>query len=110
MDLMKQVAEILLNDLAQMLLSQAWKRAYLAVRCIGKSRVEKYRLELADGSLVKTTDPPDDVHSLLYKAFKLRDEAFPEKWYEMRITVFPDKKCAVDFNYDPECLKKSFRD
>ena len=92
--------------------ARPWVRAYLDVRGAptGGSRLEKWRVELAGGEVLRELDVPRGVGYPILQAYDLRDEAFtgPDKWYGVLVTVYPDRRCEVTFDYDPLCVQKDF--
>lgn len=109
-----QIANVLLVATQEEMGGDTWDLAFLDVRgsATSQSLSEKYRIKRADGSLINTLDSPDDLMLPLREVFNLRDEVCPDKkWYGLLVTVFPDKKCEVEFNYDPNCKNdKTFYD
>lgn len=65
-------------------------------------------MQLADGSWLTNISPPRGSATLSFEAFDLRTAELPEKdwWYGVLVTVYPDGRCEVKFDYDPDCLSK----
>ena len=66
------------------------------------------RVQLKDGTWLTDIDPPRGSAVLSLEAFDLRTAELPEKerWYGVLVTVYPDGRCEVAFDYDPDCLSK----
>ena len=46
---------------------------------------------------------PTEVLTLFAELWNLRDTAFPDRWYGLTITVYPNGKSESAFSYDPDC-------
>jgi hypothetical protein len=117
-DVLKRL-DAILNRIGEMLLASVdsdtegrpWNKAYLDVRGApgGDVRLKKWRVQLADGEILAELDSPRKVTSLVNEAYEARDEAFAEKkWWGLLITVYPDRRCEVSFDYDPNCVSTFF--
>jgi hypothetical protein len=84
-----------------------WTKAYFDSRA-GEddlsSAVGKLRVQMADGTLNKSISTPVSIRKFLMSARDAMSRLFPQRWYGIRITIYPDKRCEVDYNYDPKCL------
>jgi hypothetical protein len=101
-----QIANVLLVAAQEEMGGDPWELAFLDVRgsAISPALLKKYRIARADRRIT-ALNTPDDLIDLLDEAFALRDEGIREKWYGLLVTIYPDKKCEVKFNYDPNCAK-----
>jgi hypothetical protein len=85
-----------------------WKEAYTDTRGgqTGRATVRKFAIQTADGRLDRSHSSPLEVATCMMDAWEARDTlcAGKKRWYGIKITVFPTKKCVVDYNYDPNCL------
>src|SRR5208337_2445380 len=97
---------LLIAEVKREMKQTAWKIAYLDVRssAVGTSRLSKFRVAMPDGSLVSSLSKPARVVLLLSDLWELQQKLFPEKWYGLVLTVYPDGKCETEFNYDPKCI------
>jgi hypothetical protein len=110
-DVLAQIAEILFASIVSDTEGRLWKQAVLDVRGApgGDARLQKWRVQLADGEMLSELDTPIDATPLLTKAFDLRGEGSAEKkWWGLLIAVFPDKRTEVKFDYDPNCVSTFF--
>jgi hypothetical protein len=82
-----------------------WKRAFLDVRCALTEDMQKLkiRVEFPDGDL-HSIRQPYDLSALLTSLQEIKDRSFADKWYGMKLTVFPNGKCETEFDYNPACF------
>ena len=109
----RNIAGYIADGIGVELGKRKWLSAYLDVRSEEEadSRLMKLRIVGGDGKIIKTVDPPPSVHSPLAQIWQEKDEIFPEKWFGLKITVFPDGNCETQINYDPDCVSdRSFFD
>jgi hypothetical protein len=107
-DIMRDMAAILSRGLAASIGEGPVKQAFADIRRADDdpTMISKVRLVRPDGSI---ESPPDDafdkteVLNLFEQLWDLRDTAFPDRWYGLTITVFPDGKSEFEFSYDPDC-------
>ena len=45
-----------------------------------------------------------DVTMGCYLIWAAKDKLFPQKWYGLKMTIFPNGKCEVEYNYDPDSI------
>ncbi len=83
-----------------------WKHAYVDSRSSteGGVYIEKFRIEMEDGSIIKTIKVPMEQCELLYDIWQMKDALFPEKWFGIKITVFPNGQSTTEYNLDPDCM------
>jgi hypothetical protein len=79
-----------------------WIKAYSDLRSTngGKSSIGKFRIRLKDGTEVRSLHSPDAVDLFVQAAWD--GNLFPTKWAGIKITVLPDGKCEVKYNYDSD--------
>lgn len=104
-----QKVAVLLFDFAKVQVRRKpWKKAYIDKRFSNDNSgiaLSKCRIELATGKFIEDIHPPRGSASLCREAFELRS-TLPEKhwWYGVMITVYPDGRSEVAFDYDRDCL------
>jgi hypothetical protein len=106
--IMQDMAAILFRGLAASKGEAPVKQAFADIRRAPDepTMISKVRLVRPDGSI---ESPPrnafdlTEVRNLFRELWDLRDTAFPDRWYGLTITVFPDGKSEFEFNYDPDC-------
>ncbi len=99
-----KLCEALVADLRAKLRDTPWKSGYVDVRwsADGEVRIDKLRVELVDGRTLADLDISDDVDLLLEEAWSVNDGRLSARWYGLLVTAYPDGKCQVRYNYDPE--------
>ncbi len=104
--ILNAIASALMTKVESELKGKPWTAAYLDVRgsAIGTSALEKFRIELPDGSVIATLGPPYETGQMLLKAWKIKDKVFPDKWYGIKVVIYPGGKCQTEFNYDSKCV------
>jgi hypothetical protein len=108
-DIMRDMAAILFRGLAASMGEGPVKQAFADIRRADDDpgMISKVRLVRPDGSIGSPSGydayVPSEVLTLFEELWDLRDTAFPDRWYGLTITVFPDGKSEFDFNYDPDC-------
>jgi hypothetical protein len=108
-DIMRDMAAILFRGLAASMGEAPVKHAFADIRRADDDpgMISKVRLVRPDGSIGSPSGydayVPSEVLTLFEELWDLRDTAFPDRWYGLTITVFPDGKSEFDFNYDPDC-------
>jgi hypothetical protein len=110
-DILNQIGDILLASVESDAEGRPWEKGYLDVRGApgGDARVKKWRVQLAGGEFLTELDSPRKVTVLVNEAFELRDRALADKkWWGLLITVYPDKRFEVSFDYDPNCVSTFF--
>ena len=112
---MREMAAILFRGLAAASMSEASlreapvKHAFADIRRADDdpTMISKARLVRPDGSIEPPPGDdafvPSEVLTLFEELWDLRDTAFPDRWYGLAITLFPDGKSEFAFNYDPDC-------
>lgn len=107
-----EVAAILFDEVRTEMADKAWSSLFYDYRSVasGNTQISKLRIVLPDGELTWLEEPPIEkipVESRLAPFFdklrKIRDTAFADKWYGVKVTIQADGKCKVDFDYDPKC-------
>ena len=108
--LFDEIASVLYEAVQSEMGNQAWKCACVKTlyppEGVGYGGLRKYRIELPDGSL-HGIHTPRETRSLIDDAWVLHRRMFSNIWYGLTITIHPDRKCDVEFNYDPDCLDKN---
>jgi hypothetical protein len=101
-----EVATSLLTQVKDNLQKNNWKVAFLDARepPKGGSGISKFRVELQDGTVIRTFKASGVTIGRFWDAFDIRDALFPKKWYGFTLTIFPDGKHNTEFNYDPDCV------
>ena len=94
------LGEITLANVQEKIGTAGWKVA----RFSDRNNFSKLRVGMPDGSINKGVKTPTsgEFFDLLDEAWSLRDQAFAEKWYGLTISVFPDGKCEVTFDYNED--------
>src|SRR5438094_973887 len=97
--ILKEIANELMRPLKTDYKAVKWQRAILDVRSpvTGGVRNVKFRWEVPSGE----PGDPDysmEVSELLAELWELKDKAFPDKWYGLKITLQPNGKCETEFN------------
>jgi hypothetical protein len=83
-----------------------WRHAVFDARSeSGDAIVSTFQVELEDKTVKYIADIPK-ARIATFKAWRVKDSAFPDKWYGIRITLTPDGECNTVFNYDPECVNE----
>jgi hypothetical protein len=96
-----------LEDKKWRLKDPTWTSAYLEWKGgahVDDPRIGKFRVVLANGKLFAKLDPPLEASDAVGRIWKIKDKAFPKKWYGLKVTVTPDGDYQCDFNYDQHCL------
>jgi hypothetical protein len=103
--LLHEIARALMAEVECEQKGKPWTRAYMDVRgsVTGTSRLKKFRIDLPDGSVIDTLNPPHETTQLLYKVWRIKGKVFADKWYGIKVVIYPDGKCETEFNYDSEC-------
>jgi len=108
-NIMRDMAAILFRGLAASMGELPVKHAFADIRRADDdpTMISKVRLVRPDGSVEPPADDsafvPSEVLTLFEELWDLRDTAFPDRWYGLTITVFPDGKSEFAFSYDPDC-------
>ena len=108
-DIMREMAAILFRGFAASMGEAPVKQAFADIRRADDdpTMISKARLVRPDGSIEPPPGDdafvPSEVLTLFEELWDLRDTAFPDRWYGLTITVFPDGKSEFAFNYDPDC-------
>ena len=94
-----------LSDNKWGLTTSEWKFACVDIRWTldGNTSVSKLRIGLPGGAIFAHLSFSIDVDSLFEEAYQMKDKVFPDKWYGLVMTLHPDGKCQLDYNYDPNC-------
>ena len=109
--LIKQLGEATFAQAEVELGSGTWSRACLDARFdkqeeswVGKVRATKY-----DGSSVSVSMSTEMYYSLVF--LEPHRGTGDGEWYGMQVTVWPDRRCVVNLNYEPHCASdESFYD
>jgi len=103
-DIFKRMAEYLKKKVQSELKRKKWKSVFIDFRSSSEdgSGPDKLRLELPDGTIVKSIAVPVDITGLYLDAWELRENT-PKKWYGLKLTVVPDGKSEILYHYDPRC-------
>jgi hypothetical protein len=109
-EIMRDMAAIVLRGLAAATGEAPVKQAFLDIRRADDdpTMLSKARLVRADGSIASPPGKAFDmteVLNLFEQLWELRDTAFRDRWYGLTITVYPDRRCELGFNYDPDCVR-----
>src|SRR5262245_18851700 len=108
--IIKKIAGSLTIYAQKAVAKKKWKLAYRDVRAPvggGGAWIDKFRIELADGSIVKSLSGPEQIGIPLLKLLQMKDELCDPKWYGIKITVFPDGRFETEHNNDPDCANDS---
>jgi len=83
----------------------AWTQAVLDVRSPeeGGTQIAKFRIHLPDGSATSARIPAV-VNGLIREAWLVKQSAFPEQWYGLKLKLLPSGDCETEFDYDPACF------
>jgi len=84
-----------------------WEVAFIDIRAPADSSgwTHKVRVERLDGSIEKSLTISGEIVSLFMDAWEIKDEAFLEKWYGVKVSVHPDGKFEIAYNQDPNCFE-----
>lgn len=104
--MLQEMAAAALSEIKSQIGKKKWKLGFVDIRAPvqGTSWMHKLRVELSDKTIVRSLDAPVGVIALLTKVWDAKDKLFPQKWYGLKLTVFPDGKCETEFNYDADCI------
>ncbi len=111
-EMIARVAELVLTAVEKKmqekkvkLKDRRWNYAYADIRWSsnGGFQAEKLRVILPDNTVFPGVRLPAAASELFEDAYALRDKIFSEKWHGLKLTVHPDGKCELDFNYDSNC-------
>jgi hypothetical protein len=111
--LIKLIADLLLSEIPAGLGDKKWKlktkrwnSAYIDSRWTtdGNTRIGKLRVVLRDGRIFARIRIPQRAAEWLDAIGELKDKAFPEPWYGLKITISPDGSCRLDFDHNTECV------
>jgi hypothetical protein len=92
----------IIEQLAVMLLEAVnaeAKDGWVAARFYTRGNFHKLRVERPDGS-IHGFHPPVEIDELLFQIWDYKDQAFEKKWHGLRLTVYPNGKCEIDFSYE----------
>lgn len=105
-ELVKGIASGLAEIASNAAKKKKWRLAYVDRRSPpgGGSSIGKFRIEMQDGSVIRTESIEMDQSMAFMDIDDVKDKAFDKKWYGIKISVMPDGKHAVEFNYDPDCI------
>jgi hypothetical protein len=107
--IMRDMAAILFRGLVASMGEMSVKHAFADIRRADDdpTMISKVRLVRPDGAIESpprhAARTPTEVLTLFEELWELRDTAFPDRWYGLTITLFPDGKSEFAFNYDPDC-------
>ena len=108
----REIPTLLFHRVADEMGDRPWSSVFVDARrpADTTATVSKLRVVLPDGSMPRLAGtslerPPDEVVKLLHELFEIKDQAFPDKWYGVRLTVSADGECKVEFNFDPNCAR-----
>lgn len=93
----KDIAIMVFDQVLTEITKDNWQHAIL----YSAGSFSKLRIKMADGTVNAGITPPTSEEFLdaLDRIGAARDQS-AEKWQGMKITVFPDGKCDVEFAYD----------
>jgi hypothetical protein len=108
--LIKKIAEVLVQEISNEEKAKGWTFAFVDIRSPAddpETRVGKLRIAFKGAAASTLLDssvqrPPYEVKDLFRELWPTRP-SFEKMWYGLKVTVFPDGKYNVEFNYDPEC-------
>lgn len=105
-----RVANILLKAVQKEMGDRLWASAHFDVRGGpgGDARLQKLRVTLPSGEVVNNLHSPIESGVALTEAYDLRARIVGEPWYGVLITIYPDGRVSVAFNYDPNCAHGFF--
>jgi hypothetical protein len=104
--LIKRIAEILVQEINNEEKAKGWSFAFVDIRG-SNTRVSKLRIAFKDKAAATLRDSsvrrtPGELGDLFDELWPTRP-SFGKMWYGLKVTVFPDGKYNVEFNYDPKC-------
>src|SRR5437763_1114466 len=107
---MDQISKELFDGISAAMTPKPWKCGYVDMRWTKQSGTQfsKLRVILPDGTISALLDTPFEnvptqMANTLHDIWKSRTKVFPEKWYGLKLIVFPDGKCELKLDYSPEC-------
>jgi hypothetical protein len=107
--LIEQIVAGLLSFLQLQMKEKKWKRAFIQnlwpASGPGTGGLQKFRIELPNGSLISDLFTPMKIDVLIGKAWKQQKGVFPKTWYGITLTLFPDGKYETTYNYDQHCVR-----
>jgi hypothetical protein len=102
---LQEAISLLMGAVQEELGDKPWTFCVLDIRWYpDSSRKSKTRVHLPKAGQLHFMHTPIEVLYLLDDAWALMDKAFSDKWYGLKITVYPEGKAETEFNYDPKCL------
>jgi hypothetical protein len=84
---------------------QTWTSAYIDERWDSDgTSISKFRVVLANGELFSRLRIPQPVGEIMHDIGSIKDEAFPKRWYGIKVTIHPDRSSQVEYDHNPECV------
>jgi hypothetical protein len=82
-----------------------WKSAFVDIRwTIARDfRIAKMRVLLSSDRVFSRLQVPVEAEALFDEARKIKDSAFANTWYGLKLTVYPDCTSSVEYNLDSNC-------
>jgi len=104
--LIDEMANCLKRKVQEGVAGKEWKLAYMDCRspADGSSWISKLRIKLADATVMATAHTPMDARAILPELWDAKRNAFSKTWYGFTLTVFPNKKHEITYNYDADCI------
>ncbi len=102
--IVQQMAQIVLSDLRSDVRS-SWTFAFIDLRFPpgGGSCVSKERIHLEDHGESSISLRLRGFTPLVFRLFEAKDQLFSPEWYGIKLTVFPDGRHTIEYNFDPDC-------
>jgi hypothetical protein len=110
--LVKELAQILAVDIPRQLENKKWRLKNKEWKSVsieerwsanGNMSISKIGVVLANGRIFSRLDAPQPVYEIMRDIGKIKDKAFAQKWYGIKIVVQPDQTHRIEYNSDPDC-------